>query len=134
MLYEVKFKDGTNFIGGKDYYNTKWKEILDKSIKQIAFKMPDGNIMILHGYESYNHFIEVTKDIYAGKKNSQNLGKVIVRYQYLMGRIGNKVVSFRITLYQSDTSKYKTGDITRRVYEFGKEYNNQPTIGWKKGI
>jgi len=133
MLYRIIFTDETDFIG-ISYKNTRWNKIPDKSIKQINFFLPDGNIFTLHGFEEYNHFIEATNDFYAGKKNNQNVGKTILRFQYLMGRLGDKVVSYRITLYQSDTSKYKTGDITRRVYQFGKEYNGKPTLGWKKGI
>ena len=132
-MYQVIFVDGTKFDGG-NYQETKWKAIPNKPIKQINFVMPDGNIFILHDYDEYNHFVEVTTDIYAGKRNSQNLGKVILRYQYLLGRKGDKVVSYRISLYQSETSKYKSGDITRRVYEFGKEDNGKPSLGWKRGI
>ncbi len=131
MLYKCQFVDGSVFEGGNSYYNTKWLEIpKDKQIKQITFALPDGNLIILQDYEAYNHFCEATQDVY-GKGI---ISKPTLRYRYLMGRKGNKVISFRISLFQSPTSKYQIGDITHREYEFGKEYNNKPTKGWKKGV
>ena len=135
VLFQVVFTDGTNFLGGNSYFETKWKEIPDKSIKQISFSLPDNNIIVLHDYESYNHIVEVTQDVYAGSKNSQNLGRVMPRFQYFMGRQGDKVLSYRVSLYQpKKESKYKLGDLTRRVYSYGTEYNGQVTTGWKRGI
>jgi hypothetical protein len=135
-LFQVVFQDGTTYLGGNSYFETKWKDMPDKPIKQISFSLPDNNIIILHDYEAYNHIIEVTQDIYSGSNNSQNMGKVIPRFQYFMGRMGDKVLSYRVTLKQpvKDSGKYQLGDITRRVYEYGKEYDNQATQGWKRGI
>ena len=127
MLYRVRFDDGSIFEGGNTYKETKWLEIPDKKIKAISFYLPDGNILTLRNYEEYNHIIEATQDVY--KSN-----KFTIRYQYLMGKKENKVISYRITLFQSQDSRYKIGDITRREYEYGKEYNGKATSGWHKGI
>ena len=127
-LYKVLFADGSYFDGGNNYKNTKWLYIpKDKEIKQIVFALPDGNLLVLRDYEEYNHFIEATQNIYGDYKFT-------LRYQYLLGRKGDKIISYRITLFQTKDSRYSIGDITRREYEWGKEYNNKPTKGWKKGI
>jgi hypothetical protein len=127
MLYQVQFEDGSIYNGGNSYKETKWNDIPDKSIKQIAFTLPDGNLLVLRGYEKFNHFCEATQDIYGSNKFT-------LRYQYLMGKLGDKVISYRITLFQIQDARYRIGDITRREYEYGKEYNNRPTNGWKEGI
>ena len=128
MLYQVLFSDDNSiYKGGDSYKNTKWNDMPDKPIAQIAFTLPDGNILALRGYNAFNHFIEATQDVYGSNKFT-------LRYQYLMGKRGNRVISFRISLFETKDSKYKIGDITRREYEFGREYNNKPTKGWKKGV
>lgn len=127
MLYQVMFRDGTTFDGGNSYKETNWNKIPDKQIKQIGFRLPDGNWLTLRGYEAYNHFIEATQDVYGSNKFT-------LRYQYLMGKLNGKVVSFRVSLFQTKDSKYRIGDITRREYIFGKEYANKPTKGWKQGV
>ncbi len=127
MLYQVMFQDGTTFNGGKSYKKTLWNEIPDKPIKQISFRLPDGNYFTLRGYEAYNHFIEATQDVYGSNRFT-------LRYQYFMGKLKDKVVSFRVSLFQTKDSKYKIGDITRREYIFGREYANKSTKGWKQGI
>ena len=127
MLYQITFIDGTKYDGGMSYKETLWKEIPDKEIREISFRLPDGNWITLKGYESYNHIVEATQDVYGSNKFT-------LRYQYLMGKVGNKTHSYRITLFQTKDDRYRIGDITRREFEYGKEYNNQPTQGWKKGI
>ena len=134
-MYKVIFVDGTTYECG-NYYDNIWKSMPDKPIKQVNFVLPDGNLFVMHSYAAYNYIVEATTDIYAGAKNSQNIGKVVLRYQYFMGRKGDKVCSYRVSLYVpiKKTAKYLAGDITRRIYEFGKEYNGQPTTGWKGKI
>lgn len=127
MLYQVSFGDKSTFEGGNSYKKTKWNEIPDKPIKKISFALPDGNLFTLSGYEAYNHMVEATQDVYGSNKFT-------LRYQYFMGKIKGKVVSFRMSLFQTRDSKYKVGDITRREYPFGQEYAGKATKGWKKGI
>ena len=127
MLYQVQFENGSVYDGGDSYRETKWNDIPDKSIRQIVFHLPDGNALVLKEYDEFNHFCEATQDIYGSNKFT-------LRYQYLMGKLGDKVISYRITLFQTKDARYKIGDITRREYEWGKEYNNKPTKGWKKGL
>lgn len=127
MLYRVRFKDGTVFNGGKQYKDTKWNEIPDKEILAITFSLPNGDFLTLKDYEEYNHFYEATQDVYGSNKFT-------LRYRYLLGRTENKVTSYRITLFHTKDDKYRIGDITRREYEYGKEYSGKPTKGWKKGV
>ena len=129
MLYRVMFQDGTTFEG-ENYYKTNWLEIPEKPIKQISFILPDGNFLTLRGYESYNHFIEATREVYG--KNI--IGKPTLRYQYIMGKRNNKVDSYRITLFNGKNQRFRLGDITYRQYEFGKEYSGKPTSGWRQGV
>ena len=127
MLYQVQFDDGSSYNGGESYKETLWNNMPDKPIKQIAIHLPDENLLVLRGYNEYNHFIEATQDIYGSIKFT-------LRYQYLLGKLGDKVISYRITLFEGKNNRYKMGDLTRREYERGKEYKNSPTKGWKKGI
>ena len=128
MLYKIQFEDGSSYEGGDSYKETKWNDMpKNKQIKQIALHLPDGNLFVLRGYKEYNHIIEATQDVYGSNKFT-------LRYQYLMGKTDNKIISYRITLFEEKNQRYHSGDITRREYEIDKEYNNKPTTGWKKGI
>ena len=102
MLYQVVFDDKSIFKGGDSYKNTNWVNIPDKFIKQISFALPDGNFITLQGYEAYNHFIEATQDFYGVTGKSK--GKPTIRFQYLRGKIKNKIISFRISLFQTKDS------------------------------
>ena len=132
MIYKVIFLDGTIFESGNSYYDTKWKEIPDKPIKQIIFSLPDNNLLTMRNYESYNNFLEATQDFYG--INGLKKGKLKLCYQHIRGRQGNKIISYRISLFQTKDSKFKVGDITRREFEWGKDDNGTPSNGWKKGI
>lgn len=59
------------------------------------------------------------------------------RFKYIMGLKDGVVKSFRISLDGTKgKDKYPKGDITRRSYPLGKEYQNKPIADhvWKKGI
>jgi len=73
--------------------------------------------------------------------NIQDLKHLITpsgdKYIYVMGLKNGMVTSYRISLNgKNGEDKYQTGDITKRILPFGKEYNGQPTNFslWKKGI
>ncbi len=128
MIFRVGFSDGSSFNGGENYKDTLWNNIPeDKEIKQIAFSLPDGNLMVLRGYEKYNHIVEATQEVYGGNK-------FVLRYQYLMGKLGDKIVSYRITLFEGKNNRYRLGDLTRRELLWGQEDKGKPSRGWKKGI
>lgn len=91
-LYQIIFIDNSTFVGG-NYQHTKWNEMPNKKIKRIFYTLPDGDHLSLSGYEEYYHMIEATQDL-IGK----NKGFVKLRYAYIMGKIGTKVVLYKIGL------------------------------------
>lgn len=121
--YEDEIIQG-NPLGHKD---SLWTSLPNKPIKALEYTLPYGNDSIrLSGYEEYLHMIEAT--MVMGKCTQ-------IEYVYLMGRIGNKVVSYRITILQkTQTDRYKVGDITVRNMNKGREYRGGVTSGWKKGM
>lgn len=113
-----------NPLGSKD---SLWTSLPDKPIHALEYTLPYGNDSIkLAGYEEYLHMIEACMQI--GQRP-------IVEYVYLMGRTGDKIVSYRITILQKKTvDRYKIGDITVRVLNKGSEYRGGSTSGWRKGL
>ena len=130
-LYYIIFEDST-FVGGNDYYQTKWLEIPNKKIKRIFYRLPDGNHLCLSGYDEYYHMIEATQDI-----TGKNRGKTNIEYAYIMGKRGRVVTSYRITLLNklschSGDSRYKLGDIVRRDFDIDhKKIKGLNPKGWK---
>lgn len=112
-LFQVIFEDGTMFQGGDNYFVCKWTDIPKKKIKRIFYKLPTGDYIALDGYDRYFHMIEATNDL-TGKRK----GIVTLRYAYIMAQKGDKVRSYRMSLYSKPDDKFKTGDITIR------EFNN----------
>lgn len=116
---KVLLGDNSVLIGGK-FEDSKFAEI-DKPIKKLEYQLPKGGSLVLEGFEWYNHIIEGVQPIGS---------KPMVQYLYLMGKKGNNVTSYRITMFETTDSKFKIGDIT--VREYGKEYADK-IGGWKIG-
>ena len=112
-----------NPLGNRD---SLWTSLPDKPIKALEYTLPHGNDSIkLCGYEEYLHMVEVCMPMG---------GNAMIEHVYLMGKIGNLVTSYRITILQKTSSdRYKIGDITVRVLESGKEYRGGATTGWLIG-
>lgn len=130
-IYKITYQDGTFFNGGSDILNSKWKDVSDKGILCLEYFLSENESILLKDFDSYNHLIEVTKAVYGPKGTNfkQKLHNI-----YVMGRIGNRVVSYRIALIGSAGSdKYHKGDITKRELPYGKEFRGAPTTNWKKG-
>lgn len=121
-LYSIVFEDGTKFVGGNSFFETKWKDIPKKKIKRIFCRIPGGDYLTLGGYDQYYYMVEVVKDwarIDTKKKTSKKLKNNIPRleYFYIMGRKKDFVISYRVSLKaEKDGEKYKLGDITKRIY------------------
>jgi len=115
-LFTVIFEDGSSFIGGTDYFETKWLEIPLKKIKRIFYRLPNNDYICLVNKDKYFHMIEALKDIYGGDP-----GVVKLQYAYIMGQKGDKVVSYRITLFNKENDKFKQGDITVRTFNINDE-------------
>jgi len=119
-IFTVIFKDKTVFQGGTSYKETKWKDIPDKEIKRIFYKLSNGDCLCLDGYEKYYHQVEVTKDWMKIKNRKVELldSEPNIEYVYIMGKKENKVISYRITMSPPHLdSKYRTGDITKREFD-----------------
>ena len=127
MLFKVRFNDGSVFNGRNDIKESLWNEIPDKEIKAVIFTLPDGNILILKDYEAYGNMFEATRNFYGSNAYK-------VRYRYFLGKKRDKTISYRLTLFENKDSRFKIGDITRREYDFGKEWYGKPYADWKKGI
>lgn len=136
-LFSIIFNDGTCFVGKDNYFNTGWREAPIKQIKRIFFRLPDGVYLMVEDFEKYNYFIEGTVDWMriGGKKGIEKINQNIpkIEYFYIMGLKKGIVTSYRITMFEGEAGKdkFKKGDITRREYQFGKEWNGGETTGWK---
>jgi hypothetical protein len=127
-LYQIFFKDGTMFKGG-DIIDTKWSLIPNnKEISRLEYYLPNGNRLILEGYDQYVNIVEVFYNLIGGHKNkSREITNV-----YIIGAKNNMCDSYRITLKDGESdSRYKVGDITVRHGPMDKIYQDAPVFGWK---
>lgn len=113
-MYNILFSDQSTFQGGT-LKNSRWTWIPDKPISEWTYTLFEKPI-VLKGYEAYNHLLEKVNVF-----GSEKVLKVI-----LMGKKGNNVDCIEIDLQNSKISK--------TVKEFGSEYLNKPTLGWKIGV
>ena len=117
-LYTVIFEDNSNFLGG-NFAETKWINIPNKPIKRIIYNLPNGDNLVLNGYDDYFHMCEATTDL-----SGKNKGKTTLEFDYIMGRRGRIVNCYKINI--------KTGNINLKVFNkednFIKKLNEN---GWK---
>lgn len=116
-LFSIVFEDGSCFIGGNSYFQTKWMEIPNKPIKRIFYLLPNGDYLSLSNYESYFHMIEAVEDVLGKTK-----GRKRIEYAYIMGKKENLVRSYRITLFETKNSRYKIGDIVVREFDINDKF------------
>lgn len=117
-MYKVTFNDNTSFQGG-EFYDSKWNEMPSKQIQKLEYWLGD-KILVLEGYEAYNHHVQWTVFPFRKQKIKKPL-KIM-----LMAKRGNEVLIFSYNL--------TTGKLDATVKEFGKEYYGKPTTGWKEGL
>jgi len=119
-LFTVIFEDGDSFMGGI-LLDTKWLEIPNKKIKRLFYKLPHGDFLCLAGYEKYYHMIEATKDL-----NGVRRGEVRLEYAYIMGKLGTKIIIYKINL------KNKENYIIRTELDINDKWIKQlNSNGWK---
>ena len=119
-IYTVIFEDKTIFTGGVDYFTTKWLEIPNKKIKHMFYTLPTHDQLLLAGYEQYYHIVEAIKVI---NKPSNNVPTIL--YTYILGKVGNKINSYRM--------KHSTGDISRKLFDINDEWIVKLNpIGWTR--
>ena len=117
-LFTVIFKDLTTYRGG-DYSNSGWLDIPNKPIKRIIYQLPNGDSLVLNGYDSYFHMTEAVTDL-SGKKR----GRTKLEFDYIMGKKNGIITYYKISLIN--------GNIDKRVYrEDTKEMQKLNKIGWK---
>lgn len=119
-LFIVLFTDNDIYYGKKTYEDCGWKEIPQKSIKKIFFRLPTGDYLILADYQSYYHYVEAVKVI-----SGDNSGKVQLQYARILGKRNNRVVEYKINIL--------TGNTEVRVYEEDNQYiQSLNKDGWTK--
>jgi len=125
-IYKVTFKTGEEFLGGS-ISSPNWADCLNSGIMSLEVFLPYGDILKLTNYEKYNFYIGAIKPI-TGKD-------LYISHVYTLGSRDDYVNSYRITLISTNTGRHKVGDITVRMFPFGKEgMGRNPTNGWKSGI
>lgn len=115
-MYKLTFIDGELFIGGNPE-NSLWNNIPNKSIKSLEC-WNDQFSFKLENYEAYNHIVEHTFNI--------NTSTVKITRLIIMGK--NKNIVFKIIL------NLIRPHFLMQNSNYGEEYNNKPTSGWKVGI
>ena len=111
-LFVAVYKDGTKIEGTNNYFETGWMDLPLKQIKTSFYKLPTGDYLTLNGYEKYFHMVEAVNDL-----NGKNKGLVKLQYAYIMAKKENDVISYRITLHKNKIDRYKTNDITVRIFK-----------------
>ena len=110
-MYIIYFLDGSSWRGG-NINNSKWNEAPNKPIAKIEYRLFEQQI-ILENYEYYNHI--------TSRNNLNGVSNIL-----LMG-----LKKGLISIVDFDL-KNKTMKKEEKL--LGKEYNEGPTTGWKRGI
>lgn len=117
MFYELKFIDGTNFKGG-NLKNTRWNEIPDKAITELAYYFMGRQIRI-RGFDAYVNVKFFGKSLNSGSED-------FLYAVALMARKGHAVWRFIFDLQKQS--------FMRDVVPFGQENEGRPVGGWKIGL
>jgi len=131
-LFQVIFKDGTNYVGNKSYRETGWLQIpFKKPIKRLFYLLPSEDYLCLDGYTNYFRMSEAVK-VLTGKSRGQD----ILKYDYIMALKNGIITSYRITLLSNGEDK--EGDIKVRTFKLDDKFikglnkdNFRPLIGVK---
>lgn len=100
--------------------DTGWNSLPDKSIRKLEYINSCGDNVVLEDYDEYTHFIEVV----------QRMGeKPYATRIFLMGAKDGKVTVHKIML-----DKERLGQVVTKECVRGKEYDEAPSWGWRKGI
>lgn len=124
-IFEAVLTNGETFIGGNLQY-PRWRKCPD-GISSLKIKLPYGDSLVLEKYEKFNFLIGAIKNL--------NDREITISHMFALGLKENSVTSYRITIVSFKGEKHKIGDITVRIFPFGKEgMGRTATSGWKKGI
>jgi hypothetical protein len=119
-LFIVLFTDNDIYYGKKDYIDCGWKEIPNKSIKKIFFRLPTGDYLILADYSNYYHYVEVVKVI-----SGTNAGKLQIQSAHILGKRNERIIEYKINIL--------TGNTEVKVYDEDNQYvKTLNPSGWTK--
>jgi len=122
MNYKIKFADGIVYESPDIRSNDPGWASEDGAklvgIQEISIKLPNGQTLILKGFEKYNFFVEASQAF--GSNNAQ------IESFFFCGAWQGHVVSWEIN--------YRTHQILKRMAKEGKEYNGTATRGWRMGL
>ena len=117
-LYTVIFEDKTSYVGD-NYFKTGWVEMPNKPIKRIIYTLPNGDNLVLNGYESYFHMCEAVQDL-----SGKNKGKTKLEFDYIIGKLRSLVTVYKINIIN--------GKIEKKIYkETDKFVVGLNKTGWK---
>lgn len=97
-LFIVLFTDNDTFYGRSKYEDCGWKEIPQKPIKKIFFRLPTDDYLILADYQSYYHYVEAVKVI-----SGEHAGKVQIQYAHILAKRNDRVVEYKINVLSGNT-------------------------------
>lgn len=118
-IFNIIFDDNTKFYGGDTYFDTKWKDIPNKKIRTLFYKMPSGDFIGLRQYEKYYHIVEATTDL-----NGINAGQKNIEYLYILGKKDKDIIIYKIN--------YLNGDIEIKHLDESNEWIQKLNPqGWK---
>ena len=92
-LYTIIFKDGSHFMGGTSYFETKWLEIPLKPIKRIFYKLPTNDYICLEGEYSISY---ATKEKLNVKKGVTILLPAVLKQITLNPKANTKIIEVYI--------------------------------------
>ena len=116
------FSDKTKFYGGTSYFETKWKEIPDKPISQIFYRLPSGKYICLSDFSRIYHYIEALNDLMGRKK-----GIVQIESANLIIEKQGKCLHYKIYTY-AGSNKYTVKEVSASfILKLNPKY-------WKKGV
>ena len=122
-LYKIILDDDSIFNGG-NLTDTNWLDIpYNKKIKQLFYKIPSGDYLLLSGYDKYYFMVECAENINAKNPNRQ------IEYVYIMGQKKDKVICYKVDLYKNVGYVYTV--LLSDDSEFIRGLNPK---GWKKGV
>ncbi len=127
MHFIVHFEDGEVRMGKPlGLSDTGWNDLPNKPISRLAYMNPYCDLVVLQGYEEYNHVVDCIQPL--GQRPQ-------IHEVYIMGARQGKVVVYRLQVSQKAMNDpLQLGDLTVRMTERGREYLGSKTWGWKKGV
>jgi hypothetical protein len=111
-MVSVKFSDGELV-----QFEKGWNDLPNKPILRVKITI-DKHMLMMEGYEEYNHLQEYCMNISNGSQS--------VRNRFLLGKKGDRVKAIIYNYIDDKIEEFEA--------EFGSEYYGRPSTGWKEGV